>query len=139
MLQRAMSLRPSGEGEGGSPSASLINRMLSGNFAAMQDLGEGAMRPFLQDVLQFSPLLATLVRQVALDPALVPQLLAHVGPAALAEWTRHVAAMGAYTAAHGAARPAVEAAIGLATPRERFRLKRLLEAWEYGAGLDYRP
>ena len=43
MMQKAMSVR-----QGDSPPADLINRMMAGNFQAMEALGEPVMRPFLQ-------------------------------------------------------------------------------------------
>ena len=64
MLQRAMSARP----EAPPPSPDFINRLLGANFRAMQGAGDAAMRPFLQDVLQFGPLVRTLAVQVAIDP-----------------------------------------------------------------------
>ena len=43
MMQKAMSVR-----RGDAPPPQLINRMLAGNFKAMEALGEPVMRPFLQ-------------------------------------------------------------------------------------------
>jgi hypothetical protein len=43
MLQRAMSVR-----RGESPPPNMINRMLSGNFQAMEGLGDPVLKPFLQ-------------------------------------------------------------------------------------------
>ena len=46
--------------------------------------------------------------------------------------------MGLYTAAHKTLRGPVQAIVPhLPTKTAQFRAKRLLEAWEYGAGLDY--
>ena len=56
MFQRSMSARP---GES-SPSPDFVNRLLRTNFDIMQDLGPAVMRPFMQDVVQFSPLAQTL-------------------------------------------------------------------------------
>jgi len=100
MLQKAMSVR-----QGDRPPPDLINRMLGGNFKAMQGLGDPVMKPFLQDVIQFGPLLRTMGAQMLHDPASVPQLLAHVGPAALADWVLHVGGLGAATALHAVTRP----------------------------------
>ncbi|GAX73571.1 hypothetical protein CEUSTIGMA_g1022.t1 [Chlamydomonas eustigma] len=138
MLQRAMSVRPSD-----SPPANLINRMLSGNFAAMSKLGEPVMKPFLQDVIQFQPLLQTMAAQMVQDPLSIPQLLAHVGPGPLADWIRHVAGLGAFSTLYQ-----IASTLGLdhpnsglsgqLSPELRFRLNRLLESWEYGSGKDYK-
>lgn len=50
---------------------------------------------------------------------------------------RHVAALGAYSAGHAFARPALEAAAANETPKGRYRIRRLMEALEYGSGSDY--
>lgn len=41
---------------------------LSNSFSAMEKLGDETMRPFLQDVLQFGPLLRTLLLAAVQDP-----------------------------------------------------------------------
>jgi lycopene cyclase CruP len=90
-------------------------------------------------VLQFGPLVRTMAGQMARDPGFVPQLVAHIGVAPLAEWVGHVAALGAYTALSAGAAPRLrERALPQLTPREQYRLRRTLEAWEYGSGLDYK-
>jgi lycopene cyclase CruP len=77
--------------------------------------------------------------QMVRDPGFVPQLVAHIGIGPLVEWVGHVSALGAYTALHAAAAPRLRAAmLPQLTPREQFRLRRTLEAWEYGSGLDYK-
>ncbi|GBF87530.1 glycine D-amino acid oxidase [Raphidocelis subcapitata] len=136
MLQRAMT---AARGPGEAAPANLINRMLGGNFAAMEGLGDAVMRPFLQDVLQFGPLARTMSAQMVRDPAFVPQLVAHIGVGPLVDWVGHVAALGAYGALHAAAAPALRARLlPQLSPREGYRLRRTLEAWEYGSGADYK-
>lgn len=77
--------------------------------------------------------------QMARDPGFVPQLIAHIGIGPLAEWLGHVGALGAYTALHKAASPAVEGRlVPSLTAREAFRARRLAEAWQYGSGMDYK-
>ncbi|GLC38248.1 hypothetical protein PLESTB_000941300 [Pleodorina starrii] len=139
MMQKAMSVR-----KGEQPPPELINRMLAGNFKSMERLGNPVMKPFLQDVIQFGPMVQTLTAQMLTDPASIPGLIAHVGPGPLLEWMGHMASLGAYTALHGAASAArlrdMLAAGGAVplTPRERFAANRLLDAWEYGSGQDYK-
>ncbi|KAK9803372.1 hypothetical protein WJX72_000257 [[Myrmecia] bisecta] len=133
MLQRAMSVRP-----GQAPDPDFINSLLAQNFAAMQSRGDAVLRPFLQDVLQFGPLTATLFGQVVSDPLFIPQIFKHVGVLPLLDWSRHYAALGAYTVLHGAA-PAFKALAGKLPPKQRYRLRRQLDAWEFGSGLDYKP
>ncbi|GIL77743.1 hypothetical protein Vretimale_6651 [Volvox reticuliferus] len=137
MMQKAMSVR-----KGEQPPPDLINRMLAGNFKAMERLGDPVMKPFLQDVIQFGPMVQTMTAQMLTDPVSIPGLITHVGPMPLLEWLGHMANLAVYTVLHGAA-----SALGLRntlagasflTPRERFALNRLLDAWEYGSGQDYK-
>jgi hypothetical protein len=53
-------------------------RMLAGNFSAMTGMGDEVLKPFLQDVIQFNPLMRTMAAQVVQDPGFVPQLMMHV-------------------------------------------------------------
>eukprot|EP00983_Pelagomonas_calceolata_P040840 1137799-Pelagomonas_calceolata.AAC.4 len=73
-------------------------------------MGDPVMKPFLQDVMQFGPLVSTISKQMVNDPAFVPPLLAHVGPGAsaaspLADWLVHVLGLGAYTLGNFIATP----------------------------------
>ncbi|KAK9845750.1 hypothetical protein WJX81_001368 [Elliptochloris bilobata] len=133
MLQRAMSVRP-----GRQPAPDFVNKLLGANFAAMAQRGDPVLRPFLQDVVRFGPLGATLLGQVQTQPGSIPAILAHVGVLPILDWTRHFLALGMYTALHRLARPAVAAAADRLGPSARFRLRRTLDAWEYGSGADFR-
>eukprot|EP00775_Hariotina_reticulata_P005255 gene5255-5490_t len=137
MLQRAMTGSRTPDGSSAPPE--LINRMLGANFGAMVDMGDPVLKPFLQDVIQFQPLLRTMAAQMVADPAFVPQLVRHVGPAALADWMLHVGALGAYTALDRAAAPPLALlARSKALPQQQaFRLRRLLDSWKWGSGSDY--
>lgn len=70
----------------------------------------------------------------------MPQLMAHVGPAALADWMAHVGGLAAYSALNAAAAGPVSALAGSAAvpPKMKYTLKRALDAWEYGSGADYK-
>ena len=96
--------------------------------------------PTPQDVIQFGPLARTMAAQMVADPAFVPQLVAHVGPAALADWLLHVGALGGYTALNAAAAPPLRALAGakLLPPKADFALRRALDAWQYGSGADFK-
>lgn len=78
--------------------------------------------------------------QMVADPGFVPQLVAHVGPAALADWLLHVGALGGYSALHAAAAPPLRAlaAAKLLPPKADYALKRALDAWQYGSGADFK-
>ncbi|GIL49897.1 hypothetical protein Vafri_6207 [Volvox africanus] len=137
MMQKAMSVR-----KGEQPPPDLINRMLAGNFKAMERLGDPVMKPFLQDVIKFGPMMRTMTAQMLTDPLSIPGLISHVGPMPLLEWLGHMTNLAAYTALNGVA-SAVDlrnkaASASFLTPRERFALNRLLDAWEYGSGQDYK-
>jgi hypothetical protein len=60
------------------PTASPACRMLAGNFSAMTGMGDEVLKPFLQDVIQFNPLMRTMAAQIVQDPGFVPQLMMHV-------------------------------------------------------------
>lgn len=93
----------------------------------------------MQDVLQFGPLVRTMAGQMARDPLFVPQLMAHIGVGPLVDWMGHVAALGAYSALNAAVAPVLRSKIlPQMTAREQYRLRRMMEAWEYGSGSDYR-
>lgn len=132
MFQRSMSV---GVGEDLDPD--LIVNLLSNNFKAMSKLGKATLKPFLQDVVQFVPLARTLLGVTFQAPLSIPPLLLHVGLGPLVSWLGHFAAMGAYTAAHHLLRDPLLAALPALSPQDRFKARRLLEAWEVGSGLDY--
>ncbi|MGQ9865515.1 MAG: FAD-binding oxidoreductase [Pseudanabaenaceae cyanobacterium] len=74
-----------------------VNRTLSAAFAALAAGGDRRLRPFLQDVVQFGPLTATLATMVWQHPGLVAQILPQVGPVDLAQWLGHYLALGGYS------------------------------------------
>jgi lycopene cyclase CruP len=87
-------------------------------------------------------MMQTMAAQMMTDPASIPGLVRHVGPVPLLEWLGHISSLAAFTALHGAAsaaglRGAVAGSPAL-SPRQRFSLNRLLDAWEYGSGQDYK-
>eukprot|EP00877_Chromochloris_zofingiensis_P003085 jgi/Chrzof1/12778/Cz07g07080.t1_CRUP[v5.2] len=137
MLQRAMTAVRHKDSST-SVNEKLINKMLAGNFSAMKQLGEPVMKPFLQDVIKFGPLLRTMAAQVVLEPLFVPKLMTHVGLAPLADWLLQVGALGVYSGLHFAAAPPLKYLCKSLNPKQQFQLKRTLEAWEYGSGNDYK-
>lgn len=66
--------------------------------------------------------------------------MAHVGPAALADWMAHVGGLAAYSALNATASGPVRALAGSSAvpPKVQFALKRALDAWQYGSGADYK-
>lgn len=91
-----------------------------------------------QDVVQFKPLALTLAKQMAADPGFIPQILWHVGPLPIFDWTRHFIALGWYTALHRTFASWDSLISSQLNPLLKFRWKRTLEAWKFGSGRDYR-
>jgi hypothetical protein len=104
----------------------------------MERLGDETMRPFLQDVLQFGPLLRTLLLAAQQDPLTPFKIIPHVGPKAILDFFFHFVALGFYTAlAQYCAQPLLRAADRCDDARTKYQWRRMVEAWKFGSGLDY--
>lgn len=113
-----------------------VNEMLSAVFRVMLAAGPGTLKPFLQDVVQFPALAATMLKTGLAAPLTVAKVLPQVGLPTLLGWTGHYAALGAYSLLNWVGqglRPGIENL----PPLARFYGHRWLELMEYGAGLDY--
>ena len=66
-----------------------INQLLSAVFAQMEKLGEPVLKPFLQDVVQFSDLTKTLLKTSLAHPVLVIKIIPQVGLITLIDWMWH--------------------------------------------------
>jgi len=133
MFQKAMSVRV-----GQKPNSKFMNRLLATNFNIMEDMGIDTIKPFLQDVVRIDGLLGSLSRSFVKDPLFMPEIVAHVGIRNLVEWLGHVTMMSLYTTAHFAVSPVISPFVNkIENPRERFRWRRVMEAWEFGSGSDY--
>ena len=84
MFQRSMSCPVESR-----PGKGLIVGILSNSFSSMEKLGEPVMKPFLQDVLQFVPLLRTLTLAGAQDLLTPLKIVPHVGLAAMGAFFYH--------------------------------------------------
>ncbi|MDA0866073.1 MAG: FAD-binding oxidoreductase [Cyanobacteria bacterium] len=113
-----------------------INHLLGTIFADMAALGEPTLKPFLQDVVQFSALAKTLLRTTVYHPGLVAQLLPQVGLPAVLRWLPHYAALGGYSGLYPLAQTLSPLAQHL-PPRPQYRYRRWLDALRYGTGNDY--
>jgi len=129
LFQRAMSV-----GVNQSPEPDQINQLLNAVFAAMQDLGDPVLRPFLQDVVQFPALSQTLFQVSLRHPDLVAKIIPQVGLPALLDWLGHYGRLGLYSGLASLA-PWVKRSL----PLEPYARDRWLDAWRYGSGQDYRP
>jgi len=136
MFQRAMMV-PIGD----TRPQNFVNRLLRTNFQIMEDLGPEVLKPFNQDVVQPRTLSRVLVEAVLRDPLNIPILVYHIGPALLADWLGHMAAMFAFDLAHhtldGPLRDYAASLHEAGNRKEAFRLRRLAEQWEFGSGQDY--
>ena len=91
----------------------------------------------MQDVVQFKPLGQTLLGQMVSDPQLVPAILRHVGFGPIADWTRHFTMLAIYSALYSMGTPFLQNLEGNLAPKQRYRIRRWVDAWEYGSGRDY--
>ncbi|MFM6158662.1 MAG: FAD-binding oxidoreductase, partial [Sphaerospermopsis kisseleviana] len=66
-----------------------INQLLSSVFAEMEKLGNPVLKPFLQDVVQFSALTQTLLKTGFSHPVLVAKIIPQVGLLSLFDWILH--------------------------------------------------
>mmetsp|Transcript_4270 Transcript_4270/g.12136 ORF Transcript_4270/g.12136 Transcript_4270/m.12136 type:complete len:617 (+) Transcript_4270:3-1853(+) len=136
MFQKAMSIDPSRR----RVDPTFINRLLGSNFQIMSE-DEMVLKPFLQDVIMARELTATLINVMKNDILFVPAIIATVGIPALIDWTGHYLMLNLYAGVtqlgktYGM-RQRVEG-LGDGQARLRYVLRRALERWEYGAGLDY--
>lgn len=136
MFQKAMSIDPSRH----RVDPTFINRLLGSNFQIMSE-DEMVLKPFLQDVIMARELTATLINVMKNDILFVPAIIATVGIPALIDWTGHYLMLNLYAGVtqlgktYGM-RQRVEG-LGDGQARLRYVLRRALERWEYGAGLDY--
>ncbi|KAG7670784.1 hypothetical protein Ndes2526B_g01462 [Nannochloris sp. 'desiccata'] len=136
MMQRSMSIPADVKNY----DVDFINRLLGGNFAAMEKMGEATLKPFLQDVIQPVPLGKTLVKQIVADPLFVLAIFGRVGVSPLLNWMVHYVAMLAYSGAYTVAKKynIVEKAEERSSPWQKYLIKRAVQRWQYGAGLDFK-
>ncbi|PSB64620.1 FAD-dependent oxidoreductase [filamentous cyanobacterium CCP1] len=132
LFQQAMSVRV-----GQSIPPEQINRLLSGVFQEMNQLGDDVLKPFLQDVVQFSALLQTLLRVSVSQPMLGLKVIPQVGLLALLEWMLHFTNLGLYAGLHHFGQSIIKPLIAGLPPTQRYDFDRWLDAWQYGSGNDY--
>ncbi len=113
-----------------------INRLLSAVFAQMQQLGEPVLKPFLQDVVQFSGLTKTLLKTVLTHPLLIAQVIPQVGIVSLCDWTWHYINLGIYTVLFKLGARWLQRWIKPLPPLKQYYWHRILDKWQYGSGYD---
>ncbi|MEH2322139.1 MAG: FAD-dependent oxidoreductase [Nostoc sp.] len=131
LFQRAMSV-----GVNQKISPDQINQLLSAVFEEMQQLGTPVLKPFLQDIVQFSALTQTLLKTGLSHPVLVAKIIPQVGLRSLLDWTLHYSNLGVYTALFWFS-PMLETWIKNQPKEQQYYWHRLIDAWKYGSGGDY--
>ncbi|KAF3332129.1 Lycopene cyclase protein [Carex littledalei] len=132
MFQRAMSARSNS-----GVSSTFINELLFANFQSMKKLGDTVLRPFLQDVIQFEPLVQTLGLVMLTQPRILPSIFKQVGVGVILDWSIHFFTLGYFSFLSSFIDPMIRSWVESLPPRERYKWRRYLDAWKYGAGLDY--
>lgn len=125
LFQKTMSV-----GVNRQPQPNQINDLMSGVFRVMDRLGDDVLKPFLQDVVQFSGLTKTLP---LVNPMLVLPLLPQVGLPMLADWFKHYINLGIYTGLY----PLTKGLKGFSenlSPRQQYYYHRFLDILQYGSG-----
>ena len=131
LFQQAMSV---GISQNLSPNQ--INQLLTGVFQAMEQLGDGVLRPFLQDVVQFSGLSKTLLLTSLTKPGLVLPVIPQVGLTTLLDWIVHYINLGIYSGL-SPLRQLMSGTLKTLPPVPQYYCRRWFEAWHYGSGGDY--
>jgi hypothetical protein len=133
MFQKAMSVRL-----GQDVDPKFVNRLLATNFEVMDKMGLDTMKPFLQDVVRVDGLVGSLAGSFVADPFFMPAIVSHVGIPTLVDWLGHVGNMALYTLYHNAVTPIISPFVDkMDNKREQFKMRRMMEAWEFGSGGDY--
>jgi lycopene cyclase CruP len=131
MFQRAMSV---GVEQNIPPNQ--INALLSGVFQTMAQLGDDVLRPFLQDVVQFSGLFQTLTLISLTKPGLVTPVIPQVGLTTLLDWMVHYINLGVYSGLYPLGQ-FMSKPVHQLPPTPQYYYHRWLDAWRYGSGGDY--
>jgi lycopene cyclase CruP len=131
LFQRAMSVEIGQE-----LTANQINQLLTAVFQAMEQLGDDVLRPFLQDVVQFSGLSKTLLLTSFTKLGCVLPVIPQVGITTLLDWMIHYINLGLYAGLSPVAQLTAPLAKTL-PPVAQYYYHRWLDALIYGSGSDY--
>ena len=116
--------------------ANQINELLSAVFQQMEALGTPVLKPFLQDVVQLSGLVQSLVRTTIYHPLITAKVIPQVGIGAILTWMIHYVSLAGYTGL-SAVTPLLQSWLKNQPPSQHYTLRRWIDAWTYGAGLDH--
>jgi lycopene cyclase CruP len=113
-----------------------INELLSVVFEQMQKLGTPVLKPFLQDVVQFSALTQTLILTTIAHPELVAKIIPQVGLGTLVDWIVHYGNLGIYSALFNLSQM-LQPWMNKLPRVPKYYWNRWTDAWKYGSGSDY--
>jgi lycopene cyclase CruP len=116
------------------PKPNQINDLMSGVFQVMYKLGDGVLKPFLQDVVQFSSLSKTLP---LVNPKLVLPMIPQVGINPFIDWTGHYFNLALYSGLYPLAET-LKPILEKLPEQQKYRYHRYLDSWKYGSGGDFR-
>ncbi|HEY9812261.1 MAG TPA: FAD-binding oxidoreductase, partial [Candidatus Sericytochromatia bacterium] len=85
----------------------------------------------------FSGLSKTLLKTAITHPAIVVPVIPHVGLQTLLAWIVHYLTLGGYTALYPLGKMMMPLEKML-PPVQQYYYHRLLDAWQYGSGADYK-
>jgi lycopene cyclase CruP len=110
-----------------------INDLMSGVFQVMDRLGDDVLKPFLQDVIQFSALSKTLP---SVNPKWVLPLLPALGISPLVDWSKHYLNLALYSGLLPIAQ-AFKRRENRLSPQQQYYYHRWLDRLKYGSGADF--
>ncbi|MTJ51236.1 FAD-binding oxidoreductase [Anabaena sp. UHCC 0253] len=113
-----------------------INALLSAVFAQMQQLGTPVLKPFLQDIVQFTALTQTLLKTGLSHPLLVAKIIPQVGLLSLMDWMLHYVNLSVYTGLFSLT-PMLELLVNNLPAEKQYYWHRLIDQWKFGSGRDY--
>ncbi len=113
-----------------------INQLLSGVFENMDKLGDEVLRPFLQDVVQFSALSQTLLLTSLTKPGLVVPVIPQAGIMTLLDWLIHYFNLGIYRFLYSFSKVLIPLTKNLSS-QQQYYWHRYIDSWFYGSGQDY--
>ncbi|WP_353930226.1 FAD-dependent oxidoreductase [Okeanomitos corallinicola TIOX110] len=114
-----------------------INQLLSAVFEEMQKLGTPVLKPFLQDIVQFSALTKTLLKTGFSHPILVANIIPQVGLLNLIDWTLNYVNLFVFTLLFSVV-SMLEPIIKNLPTDQQYYWHRCLDGWKFGSGKDYK-
>ena len=113
-----------------------INELLSAVFVQMQQLVIPILKPFLQDIVQFSALSKTLLKTGLSQPLLVAKIIPQVGILSLLDWMLHYINLCVYNALF-LVTPVIKLFINNLPTKQQYYWHRLTDKWQFGSNNDY--